>query len=257
MIHIDGDEISISIDLDQGARLASVQWQDLEFCVPDRGSTINWGWYAMAPWAGRVRDGALKDKNGNYYALPTNFTPPHAIHGFGLTEAWNEIGKGWFRMELPEPYGGAAVEQQFEILGDAIRWTLEYEANGCELPFWLGMHPWFPTELVRGGELELSFNPQKMFKRDSEGIPTGELITPTRGPWDDCFTEVRGMPQLIYPGAAIVTLESDAPYWVVYNEEQEVIAIEPQTAPPDAANLGIKSDTSIELLITFEPDYDE
>ena len=34
MLNIDGDQISIAIDLDQGARLASVQWRDMEFVLP-------------------------------------------------------------------------------------------------------------------------------------------------------------------------------------------------------------------------------
>ena len=234
MIHIDGDEISISIDLDQGARLASVQWQDLEFCVPDRGSTINWGWYAMAPWAGRVRDGALKDKNGNYYALPTNFTPPHAIHGFGPMGSWAEIGKGRARLELPAPYNGAYVDQTFEILDDALRWTLEYEANGCEMPIWMGMHPWFPRELERGGEAELEFYSRQMFER-VDGLPTGNLISPSAQPWDDCFTDLQDGPSLVIDGVR-VDLSSSCNYWVVYNESPLGWCIEPQSGPPNAFN---------------------
>ena len=51
MQHIDGSEISVAIDLDQGARIASLQWRDLQFVVPYRGAPLTWGWYSMAPWA--------------------------------------------------------------------------------------------------------------------------------------------------------------------------------------------------------------
>jgi aldose 1-epimerase len=53
MLNIDGDQISIGIDLDQGARLASVQWRDMQFAVPFAGDPRGWGWYAMGPlgWA--------------------------------------------------------------------------------------------------------------------------------------------------------------------------------------------------------------
>ena len=47
MQHIDGSEISVAIDLDQGARIASLQWRDLQFAVPFRGTPLSWGWYAM------------------------------------------------------------------------------------------------------------------------------------------------------------------------------------------------------------------
>ena len=94
-----------------------------------------------------------------------------------------------------------------------------------------------------------------MFKRDEDGIPTGELITPYNENWDDCFTDIRGVPEIVWPGAARVTIESDAAYWVVYNEDTEGIAVEPQTAPPDAANLGITGEHYIEALFTFSEDF--
>ena len=43
MLNIDGDEISIGIDLDQGARLASVQWRDMQFALPFNGNLMGWG----------------------------------------------------------------------------------------------------------------------------------------------------------------------------------------------------------------------
>ncbi len=52
MLNIDGDQISIAIDLDQGARLASVQWRDMQFVVPFRGQDLTWGWFSMVPFAG-------------------------------------------------------------------------------------------------------------------------------------------------------------------------------------------------------------
>jgi aldose 1-epimerase len=50
-------------------------------------------------------------------------------------------------LHLPSPYGDATVEQKIEVLDDAIRWSLEYEPNGCDLPAWLGFHPWFARDL--------------------------------------------------------------------------------------------------------------
>ena len=50
MLNIDGDQISIAIDLDQGARLASVQWRDIQFAVPFRGQDLTWGWFSMVPF---------------------------------------------------------------------------------------------------------------------------------------------------------------------------------------------------------------
>jgi aldose 1-epimerase len=190
----------------------------------------------MGPWAGRVRDGLIKDSKGNSFQLPTNFTPPHAIHGLTLTGAWQEIGAGYLAIDFPEPYLGARMEQRFEILDNALRWSLEYESGDCDLPFWMGFHPWFPRELQRG----------------SDYLPTGKLIAPSNGPWDDCFTEVRGVPKVIWEDALSISIECDSRYWVVYDQDSEGVCVEPQTAPPDAANLGIAGDSYIEALFVFD-----
>jgi aldose 1-epimerase len=176
--------------------------------------------------------------------------PPYAIHGFAFTSNWEETGRGRARLHLPAPYSGAVVTQHIEVLDDAVRWILEYEANGCDLPAWLGFHPWFPRELERGGAAELDFNPGKMFER-KDGLPTGKLIAPPPQPWDDCFTEVKGVPSITWEGAARVDIESDVNYWVVYTEDPDGICVEPETAPPDAANLGIVGDHYLEALFTF------
>ena len=96
---MDGGEISLEIDVDQGARISSIRFREIECAVPFRGQTLTWGWYAMAPWAGRIKNGLVTDKGGKSYQLPTNLTPPHAIHGFTLTAPWQELGTGYFGID--------------------------------------------------------------------------------------------------------------------------------------------------------------
>jgi aldose 1-epimerase len=244
---VDGGEISLEIDVDQGARISSIRFHDIECAVGFRGQTLTWGWYAMAPWAGRIRDGLL-----NNFQLPINLAAPHAIHGFGITSSWEELGTGAFGLDLPAPFRGARVEQRYEILDNALRWSLEYEAGDCDLPFWLGFHPWFPRELDRGGSVEIDFHPTQMFERGPDSLPTGKLITPTPPPWDDAFSGVRGTPTVYWEDVLQIKIESDAPYWVVYDQDAEGVCVEPQTAPPDAANLGITGDSYLEALFVFD-----
>ena len=93
-----------------------------------------------------------------------------------------------------------------------------------------------------------------MLERDDEGMPSGKFVSPKPEPWDDAFTEKNGMPSIVWEGAARVDIESDAPWWVVYTEDTDGICVEPQTAPPDAANLGLVGDHYIETLFTFSED---
>ena len=61
MEFIDDAEFQIAIDNDNGARITSLKWRDNEFAVPFRGQVHTSGWYAMAPWAGRINEGLIKD----------------------------------------------------------------------------------------------------------------------------------------------------------------------------------------------------
>ena len=250
MQFIDDAEFQVAIDLDGGGRISSLKWRELEFALPFRGGVHTHGWYPMAPWAGRIKDGLITSPTLGEFQLPTVLDPPHALHGFGLTSSWQEIGPGRSLLHLPKPYAGATVEQTIEVLDDAIRWSLEYDANGCDLPVWLGMHPWFARDLGVGGSAELEFKAAKMLKR-VDSLPTGELIAPTPEPWDDAFTEIQGTPAVVYEDIVRIDIESDAPWWVVYTEDPEGLCVEPQTAPPDAANLGISGEHYIEALFTF------
>lgn len=251
MQFIDDAEFQVAIDLDQGGRIASLKWQEMEFAQPFRGDNLSWGWFAMAPWAGRIRNGIICNSQGDEFQLPTTFDPPHALHGFGLLSSWREIGPGRSLLHLPAPYVGATVEQKFEVLDDALRWSLEYEPGDCDLPAWVGFHPWFPRDLNRGASAEIEFAAESMLIRDSEGIPSGKLISPTPQPWDDTFTGIRGVPAIVWDDAARIDIETDAPWWTVYSEDADSICIEPQTAPPDAANLGITGEQYIEALFVF------
>ena len=120
MLNIDSDQISIAIDLDQGARLASVQWRDMQFAVPFRGQDLTSGWFAMAPFAGRVKNGVVRDLKGNEYQLPTNFDPPHALNGQAVLSSWEDLGGGrqflgWLSNEIITPPRREPVDRKKNV----------------------------------------------------------------------------------------------------------------------------------------------
>ena len=112
MQFIDDAEFQINIDLDKGARISSLLWRDHQITLPYRGQPHTHGWYALGPWAGRIRDGLIKDSSGNVFELPTNIDPPNALHGYGYTSSWQDIGQGRALLHLPAPYNGATLEQR-------------------------------------------------------------------------------------------------------------------------------------------------
>jgi aldose 1-epimerase len=185
--------------------------------------------------------------------------PPHAIHGFGFFSSWQDLGGGKQLLELPDPYGGAQVIQSYEILDDGLRWSLEYEDNGCDLPFSLGFHPWIAREIGKGETAELSFAANQILHRDNDFVPSGKFSRPTQSdmekPLDDTFTEVSGVAEIVWAGAARMRIESDAPYWHIYTEDETGICVEPMSAPPNAHLVGITGEPYIEALFTFTEDF--
>ena len=85
MQFIDDAEFQIAIDDDNGARITSLKWRENEFAVPFRGQVHTSGWYSMAPWAGRIKEGFLKARHHLYRRI----VPAHLL--------------AVLRLELPSP----------------------------------------------------------------------------------------------------------------------------------------------------------
>ena len=251
MQEISNEELFVAIDLEHGGRISSLKWRGFEFALPKREDPMTWGWFGMVPWAGRINLGLIADSDGTEYLLPTHWDPPHAEHGYGFHSQWKATGANTSELALPEPYAPAIARQKFELEGNSMTWTLEYEANGCTLPAWVGFHPWFPRSIDGVDRLELHFHAEKMLVRGDDYMPRGEYTSMPQGPWDDAFTEVKGDPIINWGDLAQVRISSSAPWWVVYSEDPLAICVEPQTAPPDAANLGISGAHSISATFTF------
>ena len=145
------------------------------------------------------------------------------------------------------PFGGTA-RQTIELIDGQLRCDLSIEVDHhTSMPFLgeIGWHPWFRKPD------RLSFHPDAMYERDHIGLPTGRLVAPSEGPWDDCFVNTAPV-TLHYDslndsrGGALdarghdisaITLSSDCDHWVVYDEPAEATCVEPQSGPPDAFNI--------------------
>lgn len=251
MQRIIGDQVIVEVDLVRGGRISSVKWNEIEFALAQREDPMNWGWFAMVPWAGRINKGLIRDAAGIEFVLPTHWDPPHAEHGYGFVSPWESTGPNGSRLAMPAPYAPSYAEQTIAVSGNTLTWSLDYFANGCTLPAWVGFHPWLPRKISNGRECELVFSPTKMLLRGKDGIPTGDLVDIPPEPWDDAFFGVAKSPIVRWGNSAQIEIKSSVPWWVVYNEDPLAICVEPQTAPPDAANLGISGAQSISATFTF------
>jgi aldose 1-epimerase len=221
---------------DEGGRLGSLVVGGHEVLwTSDPQGPIHWGSYPMAPWAGRVRDGRFTFA-GRAHQLPLGM-PPHAIHGVVYDRPWEVLGPDRLGIELDErwPFRGRA-EQRFALDEDGLAMTLLIEADE-PMPASLGWHPWFRRSLGEGIEpVRLRFEPGTMLVRDGTGMPSGERVPPTQGPWDDAFTDVAQPPVLEWGDTLRLEVSSTCRWWVVYTEPAHALCVEPQSAPPDALN---------------------
>jgi aldose 1-epimerase len=214
-----------------GSRVTSLRINDTEVLVTHGSSSLEWGLYPMAPFAGRLRRGQLQFDDTTYQ-LPTN-NPPHALHGTVFDAPWRidsvsdtdialstSLGTTW-------PFSGI-VRHHISVSPTHLRCALSVTGEE-RMPIQLGWHPWFATP----DEVKWDFT--SMLRRDADGITTTERIDPAPPPVDDCFIEPNAWPRVHSSGHAW-EIASDCPYWVRYDAPDSHVCIEPQSGPPNGLN---------------------
>ncbi len=244
-IVLEAEDTRVEVDLAAGGRIAQItaDGQPLLIDAGDDPESTGWGSFPMAPWAGRIRHGRFRFLGVDHH-LATNFQDGdgddpdrrHAIHGTVFARAWEVVDRRPATIELTCPLQGAldwpfagTARQRIEASADAVTCELRVEAADRPFPAELGWHPWFRKPAV------LDFSPVAMYGRDEIGLPTGELVEPSAGPWDDCFVNVEPV-TLHYDRERVpaVTVRSDCDHWVVFDEPTHATCVEPQSGPPDA-----------------------
>jgi len=257
-------EMTVDVDVAHGGRIAQIMVGGTPLLVDpptvadlaDQSiEAVHWGSYPMAPWAGRVRGGRFRyfdtehELRRNQDDSGTGASGrQHAMHGTVLDVSWtvDEQHAGALAMSCPLdqpgagwPFGGVA-HQRIEVSASQLRCdlsvTVGHDANAqaevSSFPAEIGWHPWWRKPA------SLTFHPDAMYERDRVGLPTGQLVAPTAGPWDDCFVNTAPV-TLHYDRDEVreVTLSSDCDHWVVYDEPEHATCVEPQSGPPNAFNL--------------------
>jgi aldose 1-epimerase len=242
VIELRAGEAHCTISPDDGGRIASLRIGGTPLLIerPHDGSDpdpMSWGCYAMAPWAGRVRNGRFTF-DGVDHQLSINLAP-HSIHGTVFTRSWHAdlIADSTATLECTFgttwPFGGF-VTQRVELRPDSLLCELTITATHQAMPAQLGWHPWF----TKPQSADLRF--ASMYERDVDGIPSGNIVAPTPGPWDDCFVQPLAPLELRYAtdtAAIVVTISSDCDHWVIYDQPAHATCVEPQSGPPDGFNL--------------------
>lgn len=249
-----------TVDLEHGGRLASLLLprpdggEPLELVGRYADSPHGWGAFPMAPFAGRVKDAELRWRGGSW-ALPAN-KAPHAIHGTVARVPWQVVDDPGpdpdqggapravvLRADLGEhwPWPGHAV-LRWSLGADRLEAVLEVHADAEPMPAWCGIHPWFPR--VLGGQRVVVDVSARAALVAVDGIPDGTEEPAPTGPVQDAgldtvLADVDWPVTLTWPGVARLSVRADTTWGVVFTQREAAVCAEPQTAPPDAANLGL------------------
>lgn len=240
MIELASGSARCAISPADGGRIATLSAFGRELLTPVHDEAIggarhprDWGCFPMAPWVGRLGHGAF-DFDGVTHRVPRNLGD-HALHGTVFDRAWDIVDAAattaTLRCALGDrwPLGGSA-EHTISLDDDRLRCVLTVTAADGPMPAEVGWHPWF----LRPDQARLAF--AGMLRRGPDGLPTGEVVEPTPGPWDDCFVRPTAALELIHADL-VVTIASDCDHWGVYDEQRDAVCVEPQSGPPDAFSI--------------------
>lgn len=273
MLTLRSGDVTLTVHPRRGGRIGQIAVANQRLLVDEdvSGPAITWGSFPMAPWAGRIRAGRF-EFGGVEHQLPINHRDgdgaarAHAIHGLVFDRPWSAGGApdddasgddgsgersssdtGWTsRRPLDWEFGGT-VAQTIDLHPDRVELTLTIESTGRRLPAEVGWHPWFRKPD------RVEFTPSAMYERDDTGLPTGAIVDPSGGPWDDCFVNTDPV-ILHYSDGRTVHLTSDCDHWVVYDMPSHATCVEPQSGPPDAFNLDphiVDADTTLRRWLTI------
>jgi aldose 1-epimerase len=253
-ISLSNDIVNVTVYPEDGCRMTSLTAFGYEFLRewgPERRA-FQYGWFPMVPWVGRLKNGILHH-SGKAFQLPVN-KPPHALHGMACFGPWQvseeSVDKALFSLELDKPWPWKGHIFQFlELKGATLHIVLTITTSESSFPAAAGWHPWFLKRLKHQAtddavgfdapeeQLKIDFHPDWQEEPGSNELPTGRLISPLPGPWDDCFRFDSGAKaDLIWPGKAKLSVTSPGNSLVIFDKQPDAVCVNPMSGPPDCVN---------------------
>lgn len=237
-LRIESSRQAMEFDPNLGGRAMSWLVDGRQMLVRASADPIEFGMYSMAPWAGRVRGNAIASHqiDGSLepfvHELRVN-NPPWALHGVCLDapiDSWEQVSDACVRMRQRIPGWPATLLTEWRLDGWTAVSTLTVEAVDS-VPALMGWHPWFPATL-EGEPAHWSLS-GSMAVRDG-AFPTGELREWTGGHRvDDAFLVPDGRVSIEW-GSFSLTIRNSDPWFVVYDQRDDALCVEPQNGPPNA-----------------------
>ena len=241
---IKSDDLEVTVCPEDGARITSLKHKGVELLRqynPDR-KAFQYGCFPMVPFVGRVRNGTITFVGKDHFLYQNK--GPNAMHGMAHFDPWHldECSANCINMSLkvgaPWPWD-CKVLQKICINKNVLTLSLCILSDTDTFPVDAGWHPWFLKDPDNTGASQLKVD----FKADSmeeiaDELPTGKLLKPTAGPWDDCFNfnNHKASAVLTYGDKRTISMTSNCPALVVFDKQPDATCVNPMTGVPNGVN---------------------
>lgn len=227
------------IDEKMGGRAASWQIADLQVLKPMTDQAVIGGWYAMAPWAGRIYNNQINFKEKKYPQEKN--LDEWAIHGTVFYNPGEVVQSNKNELVISNTTTDAWLAPgeiiQTWILDDDFLYTsIEIKTFDEPFPASCGWHPWFLRNLNRGGEAKYKIEATGKYERGEDYLPTGKIIEVGEGPFDDALVVPSGKASILWPEALEINVETNCPVFVLYDFPKDSFCVEPSSGYPDQIN---------------------
>lgn len=235
-IELCAGDARVHVDPEDGCRLTSLRIGDDELLAAVRPEPWGHGSPVMAPWAGRLRDGHVR-WGGRERRYPVQ-EDGHALHGLVHSVPWTQVADDTWAVTVDDSWvAPCTIRQRIHLDASALHLTLEVHAEDGEVPATVGWHPWFRRRLDGGAELELEVTAEAMLEKEPDGSTSQRRVAVPPRPWDDTFVGLGWPVRLRWPGVLDLTVDSDAPVAVLFDELEQALCVEPQSGAPNEVNL--------------------
>lgn len=238
-----GDQY-LAWDPDLGGRLTSWRIGEMELLAHHGDHPVEFGMYPMAPWAGRVRNNEISLRNLRRMGidahgpveLHVNYAP-WALHGTCFTSPVDsmEVHEDTVisRQRVPNWPWPLELISTWHIRDDGFDVSVTVKADQPS-PVIVGWHPWF-RRTVEESSAHWSVDSATMAVRDG-AFASGEWrdIVEAEGPYDDAFNVPSKRVNITWPGVISLSVQSSHPWFVIFDQADDAICVEPQTQIPNA-----------------------
>lgn len=257
---LEAHEQRLEWEPERGGRLISWQVHGREVLAHHGEHPVEYGMYAMAPWAGRLGKNVVRSVDMARLGVPlsgdldaeVNY-PPWALHGTCFTAPIDQVEQRTeslvTRQRIPGWPWRAELVSEWLLVHGGLNLRLSVEAEE-PCPAIIGWHPWFRKD-IDGAQARWQASSGRMAVRDPKSergaFPSGEWcdVHALTSSVDDAFVIPDHTVTVTWPGALELQVQSSHPWFVIFDELPDALCIEPQTQLPNAWHSPVDGDPDI------------